>query len=73
MNKLKEDKPLIKKGIVIEALPSVLFKVKLEDGEELLAYLAGKMRFHRIKVLIGDKVEILLDSYGGKGRIIKRL
>mgnify|MGYP001571249427 FL=1 len=46
---------------------------KTEDEKEILAYLSGKMRMHRIKVLIGDSVEVVLDSYGGKGRIIKRL
>jgi len=61
------------RGVVIEALPSTLFRVELEGGELLLAYLAGKMRLNRIKVLVGDKVEVLLDPYGGKGRIVKRL
>jgi len=60
-------------GIVDEALPNTLFRVTLENGEELLSYLAGKMRMHRIRVLVGDKVLIELDEYGGKGRIIKRL
>jgi len=60
-------------GVVDEALPNTLFKVTLENGEELLSYLAGKMRMHRIRVLVGDKVLIELDEYGGKGRIIKRL
>ncbi len=60
-------------GVVIEALPSTLFKVELENSEILLAYLSGKMRFNRIKVLVGDRVEVRLDPYGGKGRIIKRL
>jgi len=62
-------------GVVIEALPSALFKVKLKDGEEILAYLSGKMRLHRIKVLVGDKVSIKLDPYGGKvsSRIVKRM
>jgi translation initiation factor IF-1 len=46
---------------------------KTEGKKEILAYLGGKMRMHRIKVLIGDTVEVVLDSYGGKGRIIKRL
>ena len=60
-------------GIVMEAFPNTLFKVALEDGKkELLSYLAGKMRLHRIKILIGDKVEVELDEYGGKGRIIRR-
>jgi len=66
-------KDLVKKaGIVLEALPSTLFRVKLETGEEILAYLAGKMRMYRIKVLVGDKVQVELDPYGGKGRIIRR-
>lgn len=60
-------------GVVTEALPDTLFKVKLEDGRELLSFLAGKMRMHRIRVLIGDKVTVEIDPYGGKGRIVKRL
>ena len=60
-------------GVVTEALPDALFKVKLEDGRELLSFLAGKMRMHRIRVLIGDKVTVEIDPYGGKGRITKRL
>lgn len=59
-------------GVVIEALPNTLFKVKTEDGKESLAYLAGKMRMHRIRVLVGDRVEIVPDLYGGKGRITRR-
>lgn len=65
---------LTAQGTVIEALPNTLFKIKLEsDGSEILAYLAGKMRMYRIKVLVGDKVDLVLDSYGGKARITKRL
>ncbi|HUD02579.1 MAG TPA: translation initiation factor IF-1 [Candidatus Paceibacterota bacterium] len=60
-------------GIVEEALPNTLFRVSLGNGEVILAYLAGKMRLHRIKVLVGDKVMITLDPYGGKGRITRRL
>lgn len=60
-------------GVVQEALPNTLFKLKLETGDEILAYLAGKMRLHRIKVLVGDKVTVKLDPYGGKGRITRRL
>ena len=59
-------------GVVEEALPNTLFKVSLENGEVVLCYLAGKMRLHRIKVLVGDKVSVELDPYGGKGRITKR-
>ena len=61
-------------GVVTEALPNTMFRVKLEGREEdMLAYLAGKMRLNRIRVLIGDKVLIEIDPYGGKGRITKRL
>ena len=77
MSDLKNEKILIAHGFITEALPSTLFRVKIEDkveGEkEILAYLSGKMRMHRIKVLIGDSVEVVLDPYGGKGRIVKRL
>ena len=57
---------------VEEALPNTLFRVTLDSGESILAYLAGKMRLHRIKVLVGDKVSVTLDPYGGKGRITRR-
>lgn len=60
-------------GTVIEALPNTLFKVLLEDGTEKLAFLAGKMRMNRIRVLVGDKVLMEIDPYGGKARIFKRL
>jgi translation initiation factor IF-1 len=42
-------------------------------GELILAYLAGKMRLHRIRVLVGDQVEMVLDPYGGRARIVRRL
>ena len=61
-------------GTVEEALPNALFRVMLDDSEEpVLAYLAGKMRRFRIRVLVGDRVAIVPDPYGGKGRITKRL
>ncbi|MEK7178955.1 MAG: translation initiation factor IF-1 [Patescibacteria group bacterium] len=61
-------------GLVTEALPDALFRVKLQNtDEEILTYLAGKMRKFRIRVLVGDTVEVLLDPYGGKGRITRRL
>lgn len=60
------------RGIVTEALPNALFRVKQDGGEEILAYLAGKMRLHRIRILVGDSVEMSLDPYGGKGRIVRR-
>lgn len=60
-------------GEVVEALPSTMFRVELPGGNLLISYLAGKMRFNRIKVLVGDKVLVKIDPYGGKGRIVKRL
>lgn len=63
-------------GTVTEALPNTLFRVSLEDesgGGEILAYLSGKMRLHRIRVLVGDRVKVETDPYGGKGRISQRL
>lgn len=61
-------------GTVEEALPNALFRVMLDDSKNVvLAYLAGKMRKFRIRVLVGDRVAIVPDPYGGKGRIIKRL
>lgn len=73
MSDSKNDTILTARGEVTEALPSTLFRVTMDDGKELLAYLSGKMRMNRIKVLIGDSVEVVLDPYGGKGRITKRL
>ena len=60
-------------GTVEEALPNTLFKVILGDESIVLAYLAGKMRLHRIKVLVGDRVQVKLDPYGGRARIVRRI
>ncbi|HQU07825.1 MAG: translation initiation factor IF-1 [Parcubacteria group bacterium 21-54-25] len=61
-------------GTVEEVLPNSLFRVRLAERDEvLLAYLAGKMRLHRIRVLMGDEVELVVDPYGGRARIVRRL
>lgn len=66
--------PATSLGVVTEALPNTLFRVKIDGKEEIiLAYLAGKMRMNRIRVLIGDRVELQLDPYGGRARIIRRI
>ncbi|MCD8494628.1 MAG: translation initiation factor IF-1 [Candidatus Pacebacteria bacterium] len=63
------EKPV--RGFVTESLPNLMFRVQLEpekEGDahvEVIAYLAGKMKFHRIRVMVGDTVEVLLDPYGG--------
>jgi translation initiation factor IF-1 len=71
---MADNPELQRTGIVTEALPNIMFKVKLDSsGEEILAYLSGKMRLHRIRVLVGDRVILELEPYGGKARITKRL
>ncbi len=61
-------------GVVEEALPNALFRVKTEESPDLvLAYLSGRMRKFRIRVLVGDKVGMVADPYGGKARITKRV
>lgn len=73
MNSEKTKKVFRKSGQVLEALPGTLFRVKLEDGNLILAHLAGKLRVHRIKVLPGDKVTVEMTPYDDtKGRIVYR-
>jgi translation initiation factor IF-1 len=60
-------------GRIVEALPSTLFRVLGDNSKEYLSYLGGRMRVNKIKVLVGDRVTMELDPYGGKARIIKRL
>lgn len=68
-----EQKAALLNGVITEALPNTLFRVEIEGKGEVLAYLAGKMRMHRIKVLVGDRVNLEDNPYGGKLRIVKRL
>ena len=65
---------ITKEGVVLESLPGATFKVKLDDSEDkILAHLSGRMRLHRIRVLIGDRVRIEMSSYDKtKGRIVYR-
>ena len=72
---MTDNKPqrLIKAGEVLEALPSLKFKVKLEDGSQILAYLSGKLMIHKIRILPGDKVSIEMTPYDAtRGRIVYR-
>ena len=60
-------------GVVSEVLPDSKFRVTLDNGHELLAYSAGRMRKHRIRILAGDKVSLELSPYDlSKGRIVFR-
>ena len=60
-------------GIISEILPNTNFKVKLENGHEILAHISGKMRMNYIRILQGDKVTVELSQYDlTKGRITYR-
>jgi translation initiation factor IF-1 len=60
-------------GTIVENLPNAMFRVELENGQRILAYVSGKMRMHFIKILPGDKVTIELSPYDlTKGRITYR-
>jgi len=62
-----------KLGVVLEALPSTHFRVRLDDGKEIIAHLAGKLRIYRIKVLVGDQVTVEMSPYDEeRGRIVYR-
>ncbi len=60
-------------GTIEEALPNAMFRVRLDNGHLILAYVSGKMRMHFIKILPGDKVLVEMSPYDlTKGRIIYR-
>lgn len=69
------DKEIIKlEGIVVETLPNTTFKVKLDNGHEVLSHISGRMRVNYIRLLRGDRVLLELSPYDlTKGRIVKRL
>ncbi len=60
-------------GVITDTLPNASFRVKLDNGHEILAHISGKMRMHYIKILVGDKVTVELSPYDlTKGRITYR-
>ncbi len=63
------------KGLVVERLPDLKFRIAIDSGNEIIAYLGGKMKLNRIQLLVGDKVAVVLDQYGGRAtnRIVRRL
>jgi len=70
---MSKDDVIELEGVVTEVLPATNFRVKLENGHVILAYLAGKMRVHYVKVCVGDKVRVAISPYDlDKGRIIYR-
>lgn len=71
---MAKDELIVFTGKVIEALPSAMFKVKLENDHEIIAHISGKMRKFRIMVSVGNDVEVEMSPYDlSKGRIRKRL
>jgi translation initiation factor IF-1 len=69
----KDDNKIMAEGSVIEALPSTQFKVRLDNGHEVLAYLSGKMRKYYIRILLGDRVRVEMSPYDlTRGRIVYR-
>ncbi|NPA30597.1 MAG: translation initiation factor IF-1 [Chloroflexi bacterium] len=60
-------------GTVVEALPDTQFRVRLDNGHEILAYLSGRMRKHYIRILLGDRVKVEISPYDPtRGRIVYR-
>jgi translation initiation factor IF-1 len=70
---VKEEKIEVE-GEIVEALPSLMFRVRLDEGHEILAKISGKMRKHYIRILPGDRVKVELSPYDlTRGRITFRL
>jgi translation initiation factor IF-1 len=69
----KNDDKIVVEGQVIEAMPSTQFRVKLDNGHTVLAYLSGKLRKFYIRILLGDRVKVELSPYDlTRGRIVYR-
>jgi len=65
-------KDITVKGFVTEVLPNALFRVQLENGNLIIAYSAGKLKMHHIRIIAGDTVSLVLSPEGDKGRIVYR-
>jgi len=69
----KKDSMMRVEGEIVDVLPNATFKVKLENNVTILAYLAGKLRQHEIRVLLGDRVDVDISAYDvTRGRIVRR-
>ncbi len=69
----KQEEKLEVEGTVIEALPNTMFRVRLDTGHEVLAYLSGRMHKYYIRVLLGDRVRVEMSPYDlTRGRITYR-
>jgi translation initiation factor IF-1 len=69
----KEEGKIQMEGTIVEALPGTQFRVRLDNGHEVLAYLSGRMRKYYIRILLGDKVRVEISPYDlARGRIVFR-
>lgn len=69
----KKEEKIELEGTVVEALPATQFRVELDNGHEVLAYLSGKMRKYYIRILLGDRVRVEVSPYDlTRGRIVYR-
>jgi len=70
---VKEEDKIQVEGTIVEALPATQFRVRLDNGHEVLAYLSGKMRKYYIRILLGDRVRVEISPYDlTRGRIVYR-
>ena len=70
---MAKEEPIQMAGEVIEALPNAMFRVKLENGHEIICHVSGKIRMHYIRILPGDQVTVEMSPYDlTKGRITYR-
>jgi translation initiation factor IF-1 len=69
----KEEEKIQVEGTIVEALPGTQFRVRLDNGHEILAYLSGRMRKYYIRILLGDRVRVEMSPYDlTRGRIVYR-
>ncbi|MBP7228556.1 MAG: translation initiation factor IF-1 [Longilinea sp.] len=69
----KEEDKIQVEGVIVEALPATQFRVRLENGHTVLAYLSGRMRKYYIRILLGDRVRVEMSPYDlTRGRIVYR-
>jgi translation initiation factor IF-1 len=74
MESKTRDDAIETEGAIVEALPNVMFKVRLENGHEVLGHISGRMRKNYIRLMPGDRVRIELSAYDlERGRITRRL
>ena len=70
---MAKEEPLEFEGVVTDILPDARFRVKLENGHEIIAYTAGRMKKHRIRTMAGDRVTVEMTPYDlDKGRVVYR-